>query len=171
MSTRLWLSTIILAFGMLALSGCGAQDGGGIVDESLTLQDAKMTAMNIETDLAAMIPANVVGSVDQRQTGVLMSCSGERAYQWTGQTQITYRTPGAIDPSALVDEIVAAYSDRAGFTAKSAPLPDGEPGAHVIGAHGSGYLVNENVDRTGIEILSFSPCFVLPEGMSPGEEY
>lgn len=171
MSIRVWASAFILTAGVLGLSACGTQSGGEVVDESLTLQEAKTTAMNMETELAAMVPGDVVASIDQRQTGVLMSCEGDRAYQWTGQTQIAYRTPEPIDPNALVNEIVAAYHDRPGFTAKSAPFPDGQPGAHVIGEHGAGYLVNENVDRTGIEILSFSPCFVLPDGMSPSKQY
>lgn len=165
------LTLAVLCSLVTALSGCGAMKRASAVDTSLTLQDAKATAMRMETDLAEFVPAEVVASIDQRQTGVLMSCSGERAYQWTGQTKIAYGTPAAIDPDALVDEIVSTYADRPGFTARSEPFPDGQPGVHVIGEYGAGYLVNENVDRTGVEILSFSPCFVLPEAMWPGDHY
>jgi hypothetical protein len=109
--------------------------------------------------------------MDQHQIGVRMSCSGQRASQWTGQTKIAYCTPNAIDPDALVDDIVSTYADHPASAARSEPFPDGQPGVHVVGEHGAGYLVNENVDRTGVEILSFSPCFVLPEGMWPGDDY
>jgi hypothetical protein len=31
--------------------------------------------------------------------------------------------------------------------------------------------VSEDPDRAGVRISSFSPCFVLPDGMSPSADY
>lgn len=141
------------------------------MDQTLTLVDAKSVAQAMETDLAAYVPSGAVASIEQRPYGALLSCDSERGYQWSGRTDVTY-TPGSlVDPQALVDSIVAAYANRVGFTAESAPTADGQPGAHVVGEHGAGYLVNENTSRTAVEILSFSPCFVLPAGMSPSKQY
>lgn len=66
-------------------------------------------------------------------------------------------------PYAFVDE----YSNRDSFTAKTWEIAEGVPSAQVVGQHGAGYIVHENAEGTAIEVSSFSPCFVLPEGVSP----
>ncbi len=141
------------------------------MDPSLTLDDAKSVAQERETDLAAYVPSDAVASIEQRPYGALLSCDSERGYQWSGRTDVNYKPGSLVDPQALVDSIVAAYANQDGFTAESAPTADNQPGAHVIGEHGAGYLVNENTSRTAVQILSFSPCFVLPDGMSPSKQY
>ncbi|MBA8816003.1 hypothetical protein FHX48_001076 [Microbacterium halimionae] len=165
MNRRLPTKTIALLLAAALLTGCGAFSNDNRVDPELSLEQAKQTAMAMELELAEMIPDENVASVDQSQTGVLLSCDDKRGYQWTGGMNIVVQ--GDLDPAALVDAIIDRYSTQELYTAKSSPTPDGGPGAHVIGQHGAGYLVNQSPDRTAIEILSFSPCFVLPEGTSP----
>ncbi|MGC8073962.1 hypothetical protein ACP3W1_25715, partial [Salmonella enterica] len=79
------------------------------MDASSTLDDAKATAMQIEQELADMVPADAVASVDQDQTGVLMSCSGERAYQWTGQTKVVLTEGATYDGAAVTENIAQKY--------------------------------------------------------------
>ena len=152
------------------LGGCtnGGDDVNG-VDPDLTLEDAKHTAMAMERELAGMVPSENVLSIDQHETGVLMSCDDDRGYQWSGRTNVIVQ--GVTDPEKLVDAIVADYSKRQDFTAERETTIDGQPRAHILGHHGAGYLVAESVDKTAIEIMSFSPCFVLPEDMSPRGDY
>lgn len=155
------------------LSGCGGGSPGGEtvnkVDTSPSLEDAKQTAMSVERDLAAFVPAQNVVSTDQKQTGVLLSCEGERAFQWTGDTKVM--TQGTVDFGSIVDDIVNAFTSRDGYDARRTTTDDGQPRAHIIGEYGATYLVEPSVDNTAINILSFSPCFVLPEDMSPRGEY
>ena len=70
------------------LAGCVAPGGAGVVDTSLTLEDAKATAMRMERELAALVPADVVASVDQDQTGVLMSPRPTTGAAPTGRSRI-----------------------------------------------------------------------------------
>ena len=139
------------------------------VDTKLTLHGAKKTAMAVERDLAAIVPADTVTSIDQDQTGVLLSCEGDRAYQWTGQTKVMVASPP--DTEAIVDAIVEQYDGKRGFAAKRRTEVDGAPGAQIVGEFGAGYIVGPSVDKTAIEILSFFPCFVLPDDLSPGDTY
>ena len=43
--------------------------------------------------------------------------------------------------------------------------------AHDTGPYGAGHLVNESVDKTAAQILSFSPCFRLPDDMTPHGDF
>ena len=164
----------VLLLAGIVLSGClgggvhGGSDVSG-VNTQLTLEGAKKTAMTVERDLAAMVPADVVTSIDQHPTGVLISCKGDRAYHWAGQTNVIVST--LPDAGALVDAIVAKYQGKKGFAAERRTEMDGQPGVEVSGEYGAGYFVSPSVDKTAIEISSFSPCFVLPEDMSPGDTY
>lgn len=164
---------VLLLSGVL-LAGCvggtanGADDVNG-VDTKLTLEGAKSTAMAMERELAAMVPVGVVTTIEQHPTGVLLSCQGDRAYQWSGRTNVLVSS--APDGHALVNAIVARYLKTEGYTAKRETTVDGQPSAKVIGSHGAGYLVSPSVDLTAIEILSFSPCFILPKDMSSDGTY
>ena len=161
------LVSVVLA-GCLGVGSNGEAVSG--VDTNLTLEGAKKTAMAMELELAAMVPADIVTSIDQHPTGVLLSCQGDRAYQWTGETNVTVSSPP--DAEALVDTIVARYRETDGYTARrETTVVDDQPFAHVIGAYGAGYIVGPSADKTAVEISSFSPCFVLPEDMSPGDTY
>ena len=163
----------VLLISVVMLAGCvtGGAKGAVVnsVDKELTLEGAKKAAMAMEREIAAMVPADTVISIDQHQSGVLLSCDGDRAYQWTGQTNVAVASQPNAD--AIVDAIVDRYKKAEGFTARRETRVDGQPRAHVIGAYGAGYLVGPGVETPAIEISSFSPCFVLPEDMSPGDTY
>lgn len=146
----------------------GVDDVNG-VNTSLTLEEAKKTATDVEQDIAAIVPTQYVASIEQKETGVLLSCDDERGYQWTGQTRVILQ--GDPDPAPVVDAITAEYSERQSFSAEVRENAIGEPSASVVGEYGSGYQVSRSADGTAIEILSFSPCFVLPDGVSPRGDY
>nr|WP_154924196.1 hypothetical protein [Microbacterium testaceum] len=165
--TTLTTSMVLLA----ALSGCADDTTPGGTDKSLTLNAAKATAQEMESELASYVPSESIASIEQRPSGSLLSCDRERGYQWSGRTDVTYRDGASVDPQGLVDAITAAFGNGDGFRTEPAPTIDGQPGVHVFGEFGAGYLVNENTDRTAVQILSFSPCFVLPDGMSPSKQY
>lgn len=160
------LSVLTLA---ALLVSCGQ---GATVENStsgLTVDEAKQTAMSMERELVDLLdPAHVV-SVDQLQVGGFFGCGGERVVQWTGHTEVVV-TPD-FDIEATVDRIVEEYADREGFEVKRDVTSLGDPGAHITGSYGAGYLLSPGVDDNLVEILSFSPCFTLPEGMSGADRY
>lgn len=160
------LSVLTLA---ALLASCGQ---GAIVENSasdLTVDEAKQTAMSMERELVALLEPDHVESVDQLKVGGFFGCGEERVVQWTGHTEVVV-TPD-FDIEATVDRIIDEYSGREGFEVKRDVTSLGDPGAHITGSHGAGYLLSPGVDDNLIEILSFSPCFVLPEDMSGRDRY
>lgn len=165
---------IISALGTIAvltLASCGSPSGGQNVTESLTVESAKKIAQDMETELAAFIPPDEVASIEQRPTGVLLGCGADNTYQWTGSTTVRVVAGKRVNANEITSSIVAAYDGKDSLAATVEQTSDGEPRAHIVGPEGAGYLVSEDPDRTGVRIASFSPCFVLPEGMSPGDDY
>ena len=169
-----YLSVGAVLLAGVVLAGCvtGGMNGGSDVsgvDSKLTVEGAKRTAMAMEREIAAMVPADTVTSIDQHPTGVLLSCEGERTAQWAGRTNVVVSSPP--DADAIIDAIVAEYDGKDGFIAKRRTEVDGAPGAHIVGEYGAGYLVGPSVDKTAIEISSFSPCFAVPDDLNPSDIY
>lgn len=155
----------------LMTTGCSPSTGDASVNKSLSLDEAKGMAQGMEVALADFVPAAQVSAVQQNPTGVLMSCSEEGAYQWSGQTKVVLNSDGTYDGAAVVNAIARTYDGRDSYRTKTDLTTDGQPRAHVVGDYGQGYLVALSVDKTFVQILSFSPCFVLPEDVWPGGEY
>lgn len=171
MKSRTLTALITGAVLALTLTSCSSPTEGSDMAESLTVEDAKKTAQDMETELAAFIPGDLVASIDQRPTGVLLRCSTEGSYQWTGSTTVRIVPGKRLDAGAVTAAIVAAYDGKNSLAAVVETTSDDEPRAHIVGVAGSGYLVSEEPDRTAVRIASFSPCFTLPEGMSPADKY
>jgi hypothetical protein len=125
--------------------------------------------MEMELELAAFVPEEYVASIDQRQRGSLLGCDADGGQQWNGQTKVVLQ--GSPDTTSFVEAVVAEYEKRDPYTARLETTSDGVPSAHVLGPYGSGWLMTESVDKTSMEILSFSPCFRLPEGTSPHGQF
>ena len=155
----------VVALALLA-TGCTP---GGTVNEDLTVEDAKSIAQTMERDLAALVPEEFVTEVVQNDTGVLMKCDDDGAYQWTGQTRV-YVTDG-VDAAAVVAAASDQFSGSADFRVEEDTTADGEPRAHIIGEGGEGYLLSRSVDGTYVGVSSFSPCFLLPDDVSPRGDF
>lgn len=78
---------------------------------------------------------------------------------------------GAYNGQAVVDEVVGEYRDSTEYQTRVDETSDGEPRVHIFNDTGEDYLVARSVDKLTVEIVSFSPCFILPEGMSPSQNY
>ncbi len=167
---RRGLSPLILALVLIgALSGCATAASGAAVDETLDVYGAKAVAQSMENELAGYVPASSVASSEQLDEGILWSCGAESIYQWTGHNYVTLSAP--VDDKKIVDEVVARFADRPPFMALADTTHDGAPSAVVVGPAGSSYSLTLSFDRSRIEILSFSPCFRLPDDMSPFADY
>lgn len=159
-------TAIVSLVAVLLLAGCSQ---GENVDENLTVDEAKAIAQEMEREIAALVPDEYVTDVVQNSTGTLMQCDTERGYQWAGSTRV-YITDG-LDVEAVVASASDEFGSRDGFRVEQDVTVDGEPSAHIIGDHGAGYLVERSVDGTYMDISSFSPCFRLPDGVSPRGDF
>ncbi|KQM39590.1 hypothetical protein ASE56_03985 [Microbacterium sp. Leaf203] len=147
-----------------ALGGCSTTTNGGTVDETLDVYGAKAVAQSMEDELAGYVPAGSVSAVEQLDKGILLNCGADGVYQWTGHNYLPLSRP--VDVQQLVQEIAQTYANRAPFAARVEMTQDGVPRARVVGPAGSSYSLTLSVDRSRIEIFSFSPCFRLPDDMS-----
>ncbi|SDO74779.1 hypothetical protein SAMN04487788_0696 [Microbacterium testaceum StLB037] len=167
---RRGLSPLILTLVLIgALSGCATAGSGAAVDETLDVYGAKAVAQSMENELASYVPTSSVASTEQLDKGILLSCGADGIYQWTGHNYLTLSGP--VDDRELVDEIAQAFARRPSFAARLEMTPDGAPRARVVGPAGSSYSLTTSVDRSRIEIFSFSPCFRLPDDMSRRADY
>lgn len=168
---RLRPGTIAVTGLLLLATGCSPMQGDANVNENVTIDQAKTIAQEMETTLAGFVPPDQVASIDQNPTGALMSCSKEGDYLWSGQTKVMLDPATAYDGAVVTSKIAAAYDGSESYRTETDLTNDGQPSAHVIGGNGEGYLVALSVDKTFVQILSFSPCFALPEGVSPSKPY
>ncbi|KZE41308.1 hypothetical protein [Microbacterium sp. T32] len=168
---RLRAGTIAITGLLLLMTGCSTMQGDATVEENVTIDQAKTIAQEMETTLAGFVPPDQVASIAQNPTGALMSCSKEGDYLWSGQTKVILEPGTTYDGDAVTSKIAAAYDGSKSYRTETDMTTDGQPRAHVIGENGEGYLVALSVDKTFVQILSFSPCFVLPDDVSPSKPY
>ena len=138
-------------------------------DRDLTLYGAKAIAQEGERDIVALIPDDLIISVDQRPTGSLLSCTGERNYQWAGGTTVTVIPDTDLD--AIVNDIEAHLVDGVTWTSTRTRDVDGSPELNLSSRSAGGYLVAGWIGRDLVQIYSFSPCFHLPDDMTPHGAY
>lgn len=153
------------------LVSCATSPKDANVNESLDVYGAKQMTQEIERELAEFIPEDNVTSTEQAQEGVLMGCGeeGDRAFQWTGHNYVYLQ--GDPDTEPIVDAVAAEFSERPGYSILRETIEGDIPSVHVRGPHGAGWLMALSVDRTYMEILSFSPCFRLAEDLSPRDKF
>ncbi|MFJ6679414.1 hypothetical protein ACIQLK_09840 [Microbacterium sp. NPDC091382] len=133
----------------------------------LTVGAAKKIAQDVEDEIVSKLPAESIRAADQEATGVLMPCSAQGAYAWTGGTTIEL-SPSA-DPSKLISMVLDAYRDNSELKPKDI-TKNGRARAQLVGPYGSGYIIAD-YQNGHLEISSFSPCFVLPPDKAPEDEY
>lgn len=164
----------------MALCGCSAL--GNEADEQLprsgqqeqekkselTWEDAKAATQEMELEIADLIPEDLVVSIDQRPTGMMLSCDKTR-HHWAGATTVTL-VPGT-DIESLVKDIEAHYraddieisvdlSVTGNYRIQILPPPEGE-----------NYIVVADGEPDRLRIASGSACFTLPEGIYPGGDF
>lgn len=148
--------------------GCGSPERGEKVDESLTWEQAKSTTQDVMSEIADLVPTDVVVGVDQQESGRLFSCDAA-GHRWKGVTTVTVQ-PGA-DIDEVVREIEHAFNQDARFETSSRTDGGGGYELHLTSPESAeGYLVGELGEDT-IQIDGGSACFVLPEGVYPGGKF
>jgi len=142
-------------------------DGMGITQPGLTVENAKRIAQRVENDIVTTFPEGSVNTVDRKTDGILLRCSADRTYSWTGRTTVEL-TPNT-EPKSVIEKITTAYEGDEDLVPEDITNED-VPGVQLNGPHGSGYVVVGR--RPGeVTIDMYSPCFVLPDDRSSSARY
>jgi len=157
----------VLTLGMF--TGCAVSPEAGEVDESLDVYDAKQVAQEMENELVAFIPEASVVSVEQAEKSGLLGCEGDGVFRWAGHSYVLL--VGELDSEPIVDAVAEEFSRRQSFTAERDTTDDGVPRVRVRGPGASSYSMALSVDRTRVEVLSFSPCFRLADDLDSRDKY
>jgi hypothetical protein len=100
--------------------------------------------------------------------GGLLSC-GKNSYTWYGHTYLTLR--GHPDFEQIYRSVESGIKRDPHHQLNMGRHPDGTPRAEISGAFGEQYFAAPNGEETQYEIMSYSPCFHLPEGLWLGGDY
>ncbi|MET4097408.1 hypothetical protein [Arthrobacter sp. UYCu712] len=133
----------------------------------LTWQEAKAHTQAMELEIAALIPKDTVTSIDQKKTGMLLSCNRTQ-HKWKGSTTITVAEGTKIEP--IVKDIEAHYRANGTKVSADRSVNDNYRIQIDLGA-GENYIVAEGLAPNEIRIASGSACFTLPEGVYPGGDF
>ncbi|WP_431277705.1 hypothetical protein [Leifsonia poae] len=136
---------------------------------SLTVVEAKHEAQSMEDKIAALVPAEYVAKREQAATGGLLSCKGERAFQWYGHTSIDLQ--GDPDLNRLMRSVADHWKNAKEFAVRWRTTRIKTPEVNLDGADFANYSITHSESGTKLDILSFSPCFTLPKGVYAGGEF
>ncbi|MFF8818356.1 hypothetical protein ACF07D_10220 [Leucobacter sp. NPDC015123] len=138
------------------------------MDTELTWQEAKAATQEMEREIAALIPKDVVIHVRESDTGTLFQC-GEESHSWYGGMTITVAE--GTDIEAIVRDIETHYANTKYIIRNSLDID----GNYQIGVKDpettTDVLIGEGLEPTHIDFLGSSECFVLPEGVYPGGDF
>lgn len=134
----------------------------------MTVEKAKADAQAMELEIASLIPAEMLVSVDQKPTGVLLSCD-ETQHQWAGGSTV-YLVPDS-DVEKLVKDMEARLAEDDRFDSRNWLGPSGGYNVQLMSVKSAeGYIFSEGEPGT-VDINSFSECFTLPEDVYPGGKF
>lgn len=175
-------ATILIVVGAV-LAGCVPGNGGGGGDkndktpspvetpgvvEGVSWEEAKAQAQAMELEIAGLVPAEVVVGVEQKPTGVLLSCS-ETEWRWKGATTVTVVAGTEIEP--IVRAIEADYAGSR-FDLRTRLNIDGQYEVQLMSPQtAENYIVAEGFEPGQLRISSGSVCFTLPEDVWPGGDF
>ena len=134
----------------------------------LSITEAKATAVAVMDAVVADLPHSQIISSEQPPTGTWQSCDVDR-YAWANWTRLELQQKSV--PELWLDSIEKAWAKKPGYTTSRRDTPQGMPRVIIDGPGGSLYLVNPEHDGIHFRIDAFSSCVMLPEGMTPGDDF
>lgn len=149
---------------VLGLAACSAHEEGS----GLTINEAKRQVQEMENRIASLVPEEYVQSQHHTAARSLASC-GNDLYRWWGHTKLALTAEP--DFERILRSILAGVKQDPDYDVRMGKRIDGEPRADIWGPLGAFYIADPSVDQSQYEIESSSPCFKLPDGMSPWDKY
>jgi hypothetical protein len=138
------------------------------VDPELSLPDAKEYTQTIEREISEALPAQMLLTMKQKETGTFLSCSRDGGYQWAGG--LTAQMQRGVEAEAVLDPVEQNVSRFDDLTVTR--REDEEDSiVDVVGPHHSAWVVRYDRENGEVYVTSFSPCIRLPEDVWPGDKY
>ncbi|KQO98678.1 hypothetical protein [Leifsonia sp. Leaf264] len=153
------------------LAGCADQPAPEPSGTTMTVEEAKARALQLEDDVVAMIPAEIVANVDQRTKMRLSNCEEvEDGVTWPGETVVTFTT--AQDGDALVQSIKKKLEATDPARLELDRPSDKYDRVSVGTKDGAMLIISSGADDgLTLTIASYSPCVQLAEGQSRFKDY
>ncbi|MBV1778450.1 hypothetical protein KRR55_04880 [Paeniglutamicibacter sp. ABSL32-1] len=121
----------------------------------------------MELEIADLIPQDKVAKIEQRETGLLFSCS-ETQHNWSGSTNVTLAEGTQEEP--ILKAIEAHYRDGP-FAIKSDLDIVGDYRVQLRSRDAAESYIFGIFEPGTIRIASGSACFTLPEGVPSRGEF
>jgi len=153
---------------ILAVSLTGCSGSSGLVDEQMSLDEAKTLAQDIEREIVQMLPQGVATSIEQQEKGALLSCSRDGARQWAGG--LTATIVGDPPPEDVIGAIADGFAGRDDLRV-SRREDQGDLLVTLSGADQSVWVVRYIRSRAELDVDSGSPCIRLSDDVWPGGSY
>lgn len=151
---------------VLLCTACVPSRGG--LDESTSLDQSKARAQEVERQIVAVLPAELLTQVDQMGQGSFISCSRDGGAQWAGG--LTATVSGNPAPEQIIDPIAVHFAAEDDLAVRRRQ-DDGDPVVDILGAHREMWIVRYIRDRGELDIDSFAACIRLPDGVWRGGTY
>ncbi|GAA3585785.1 hypothetical protein GCM10022198_06360 [Klugiella xanthotipulae] len=174
MKIRRGAAVMVMVVALVGLLGCSDTGDVGNVGEGkgqdmgLTWQEAKADTQKMELEIADLIPPDKIVSIEQKETGMLLSCS-KTEHNWNGGITVTV-VPG-VEVEPIVKDIEEHYQDSR-FDIKTRLNVVGKYQVQLRSPDTAEiYIITEGFTPDAIRIVSGSVCFTLPEGVYPGGDF
>lgn len=149
-----------------ALTGCSGSTG--LVDEQMSLDDAKSLAQEMEREIVQSLPPGLATNLEQQEKGALLPCSRDGARQWAGG--LTANIVGDPAPEEVIGVIADSFAGRDDLSV-SRRENQGDLLVTLSGVNQSVWVVRYIRTRAELDIDSGSPCIRLPDDVWPGGSY
>lgn len=166
-----WAVAVMLATSLAGCAGTTEKDLTQMetFDSTRTPQEGKAQSLEMQDELVGLIPSDWIAARSTEQVSHVRKCGPSDAYSWMGLTSLTFTSPR--DTDELVDSIAEHYKGSR-FTVSINKNPSGYRRVDIAGVDGEGYLIAPaSKDLTKLTIDAWSPCFLLPEGMSALDKF
>ncbi len=157
MSTMRKVAGLAVLGALLTLTSCASVEEEPMVDETVTLETAKQTTMEVERQIAELVPDVTPDAIQQQQEGVLLSCSDDGVKRWTGRTTV------ALDPGqseGLLDVVQQHFAVLDGFESLR-ETSQGGTDQTTVRRDGYLWLVSIEPDGALLDVTSGSACIRL----------
>ncbi|MDF2991688.1 MAG: phenylalanyl-tRNA synthetase alpha subunit [Microbacterium sp.] len=153
---------------VLVTVSAGCSGRVDLVDEEMSLDDAKRLAQNMEREIVQSLPPGLVTAIEQQEKGALLACSRDGARQWAGG--LTATVVGDPVPEDVIGAIADRFVVREDFRV-SLREDQGDSLVTISGEDQSVWVVRYIRSRAELDIDSGSPCIRLPDDVWPGGSY
>ena len=136
---------------------------------SMDLATAKQSTRSQQEELMSALPPAAVSTTRQAETSrALFECENG-GYYWPGTMDVDLSADA--DGPALLEQIKADWSAKAGWTVRDKTSVNGDPELIIVSQEGFWHSIEYNPKRNALNVLSSSACFQMEGKPKPGVDY